>query len=397
MPRLILFLVTGMLLATAATFSHPGSAQAPAVLVKSDKLDLSGPLPPEARRRLIEALKLSRQGKPDEARARARSALDVTVTDNDHLFVLAWLLQNSSKLNSILQHEASAWFQHPRTPSRLTAAGRRAWQYQLNIEVVEQFDRLWAYSMRNAPTAQDVRTYVPRSAYRPIGMVTVGNEYTLTGFLISDCHVLTSRHGWNNKSLDSKVLFYIGTGKIDSFEKEVTAKLVVWGKPKLGFPEVVGDWAILELDDCVGRKFGYYPIHPSPEDWTEQTVTIAGYPGDRDYRQGLTLAKDCPVKQLWEVITSNCIAKPGSSGSPILHRTARGNLIAIGLVTLGPSNSKRNLFWGTSVYWIGPMLAETDPALAAKLGYANGSWAHRGPPSPPPPPPPPPVPRPQLP
>lgn len=78
------------------------------------------------------------------------------------------------------------------------------------------------------------------------------------------------------------------------------------------------DWAILELNDNIGDKTGWFGFAWTPESLTDAEVTISGYPGEHRYYQYKMSGKitGCNTYKLYynAIDTSG-----GQSGSPIFN------------------------------------------------------------------------------
>ncbi len=79
---------------------------------------------------------------------------------------------------------------------------------------------------------------------------------------------------------------------------------------------VMRDWALLELEEPIGRDLGFLPL-VRPE--VGEPVMLAGYAGLRPHV--LSLAEDCGGWRPFEsegVALTDCSAMPGDSGAPLL-------------------------------------------------------------------------------
>ena len=91
------------------------------------------------------------------------------------------------------------------------------------------------------------------------------------------------------------------------------------------------DWAILETEDNIGDKYGYFDF--SSEVTTNDTLTNTGYPGDKGCEQYTESGKKAiDVKPL--IITHYFSTYGGSSGSP-LYKSVNGKAVVVGLITGG--------------------------------------------------------------
>jgi hypothetical protein len=100
---------------------------------------------------------------------------------------------------------------------------------------------------------------------------------------------------------------------------------------------MAGDWAILRLDDCLGRKYGYLkPVRsvrsgPMP---AGELMTV-GFPASRASRPGITVERGCKARDHGPVaglVGVDCAFESGMSGGPILERQADGRWLVVGLI-----------------------------------------------------------------
>lgn len=79
------------------------------------------------------------------------------------------------------------------------------------------------------------------------------------------------------------------------------------------------DWALLVLEDPIGRDVGYLNISLSPPaDFENADFKLAGYPSLRP--NVLSVASDCarPLKSPPNILLQRCSAMKGDSGAPLL-------------------------------------------------------------------------------
>ena len=170
-----------------------------------------------------------------------------------------------------------------------------------------------------------------------------------TAFLVSPCHVLTAYHvAAGGEQVDPTRIstFYVGQGKIgpdfpdlDHFATSSLAHPVAWGRfvhatdastllERTQSVERNGweDWALLELDTCLGGPnygYGYVKLAPittreimqSPARIEARSV---GLPGDKSV---LSLWEDGNCRFIGQIYASgwqhDCMTIPGNSGGPI--------------------------------------------------------------------------------
>jgi lipoprotein NlpI/V8-like Glu-specific endopeptidase len=171
-----------------------------------------------------------------------------------------------------------------------------------------------------------------------------------TGFLVSPCHVLTAYHvaaGGDRVDETKASTFYVGKGEIgpdfpdlDRFADSSVARPVLWGRyvtlaadsnllARTQSVERNGweDWALLELDTCLGAKphsYGYLKLAPVTtrevmRGGASLPARSVGLPGDKTAK---SLWEDPTCRLIGQLYASgwqhDCITIPGNSGGPIL-------------------------------------------------------------------------------
>jgi lipoprotein NlpI/V8-like Glu-specific endopeptidase len=171
-----------------------------------------------------------------------------------------------------------------------------------------------------------------------------------TGFLVSPCHVLTAYHvaaGGDKVDETSASTFYVGEGTtgpdfpdLDRFAESSPAHPVLWGRyvrttadsnllVRAQSVERNGweDWALLELDKCLGAKpysYGYLQLAPVTtralmKSGASLPARSVGLPGDKSAQ---SLWEDATCRLIGQIYASgwqhDCITIPGNSGGPIL-------------------------------------------------------------------------------
>jgi len=175
-----------------------------------------------------------------------------------------------------------------------------------------------------------------------------------TAFLVSRCHIVTAYHvaflkerdlvTGKLETLPGKVgqaaEFVIGPhpGTPGKFVARARATVVEFGNfSDRSFDGMAGDWAILRLDECLGKKFGFLkyarPSHDSPMP-RDELMTI-GFPRSRAKQAGITVETGCrardhgPAAGLMGV---DCAFEAGMSGGPVLERQIDGSWLVVGLI-----------------------------------------------------------------
>lgn len=208
--------------------------------------------------------------------------------------------------------------------------------------------------------------------YQPIGLLKSQPDDGKwgTAFLVGACHILTTYHvafpGYQEAGFvpSSKVksVFHVGRTSeqrlaSDGFHSKAVATPIAWGKyDPTDFAGLHGDWALLKLDDCLGRHYGTMNLEPSMVAHGERTtaVSLAGFPEDRSLAVGMTIERGCFIKDFGPGLLAgiDCAVVFGASGAPILE-FQEGRLVVAGIVIrelrstsavlLSYSESARNL------------------------------------------------------
>lgn len=201
-----------------------------------------------------------------------------------------------------------------------------------------------------------------------------------TGFLIGECHILTARHvidpddpdvESNELPMKSSIQFVIGPVRDQTKVEKTTdiSKLpqildsskaipVAWGhyqfpkqddpagKHKAEWENYYEDWALLKLEKCLGQGTkGYIPL--AVEGITSETLMKRADPLPARDVSGPPVSgishlvddDDCHLYgeveyPLWN---SDCFARPGSSGSPIMTPDGNGGWKVVAILVRGPT------------------------------------------------------------
>lgn len=175
-----------------------------------------------------------------------------------------------------------------------------------------------------------------------------------TAFLVSSCHIATAYHvafmdGRNPRTgaveINGPKVGHTADFLVDpdpkvpsKFAAKTRATVVAFGRfSKSTFKGMAGDWAILRLDQCLGRKYGHLksarPDRGSPLP-TGPLMTI-GFPGSRASRAGITVETGCKARDHGPVaglVGVDCAFESGMSGGPVLEQQSDGTWRVVGLI-----------------------------------------------------------------
>ncbi len=200
-----------------------------------------------------------------------------------------------------------------------------------------------------------------------------------TAFLIGECHILTARHvidpedpevETNELPMKSRIEFVIGPvrdqtkvhkandmSKLSEILDSSKAIPVAWGqyqfpkqddpagKRKAAWENYYEDWALLKLEKCLGQgPKGYIPLAVqgmTTEELTKRTEPLPARDVSGPPVSGISHLVDADECHLygqveWPLWNSDCFARPGSSGSPILTPDGNGGWNVVAILVRGP-------------------------------------------------------------
>jgi hypothetical protein len=177
-----------------------------------------------------------------------------------------------------------------------------------------------------------------------------------TAFLIGACHALTAHHVAFPKDLAtaagragvgraSKAQFLVGAdpARPRQFASRSGVRVVAKGRfSDADYAGMAGDWALLKLEVCLGRQYGFLKLGRVAADSPMPTgaLMVAGYPRSRAHLPGITVERGCRARDHGPVnglVGIDCAFESGMSGAPVLeHQRGRGWQV-VGMVqqTLG--------------------------------------------------------------
>ena len=175
-----------------------------------------------------------------------------------------------------------------------------------------------------------------------------------TAFLVSSCHIATAYHVAFITRRDPRTgAVEIGPPRIGQsadfligadpavphrFKAKTRASVVAFGSFSASdFQGMAGDWAILRLDRCLGKQYGYLkhlrPDRSSPMPAGE--LMTVGFPRSRAALPGITVERGCKARDHGPVaglVGVDCAFESGMSGGPVLERQADGRWLVVGIV-----------------------------------------------------------------
>ena len=204
----------------------------------------------------------------------------------------------------------------------------------------------------------DRREYRPadQPLLRSVGLLVNGRRQVGTAFLVGECHVMTAFHSAffrDAQAISGNELaggprtgralsFHIGPDPVKPglFRSRSVARVVDFGNyHPLAARGMTGDWAILELEDCLGREYGYLPhLRPSTGDYLPRgSLMTISFPYSGWNRAGVAVEEGCRAREAGPVtglIAVDCAFEAGMSGGPVLERQPDGQWQVVGIMQL---------------------------------------------------------------
>lgn len=199
---------------------------------------------------------------------------------------------------------------------------------------------------------RDDRVLVDRhkiSPYSAIGIVYGSKKATFaTGFLVSECHVLTVQHVFSEmqSGLGERLKFRgeLAGGFLPSRNRSQGTIIASGGFHRNhlaagGHEGRSRDWILIRLDKCLGATLGFAELVPRTAsemfrgDDSTRDVQSAGVPGDV---RRLVIDPSCSIRGgTSREFLHDCAALPGNSGSPIFEKVEPGDrrLRVVGMTT----------------------------------------------------------------
>jgi Trypsin-like peptidase domain len=162
-----------------------------------------------------------------------------------------------------------------------------------------------------------------------------------TAFLVGNCHVVSAQHVARPKGRTGQVIeFFIGADptRPRRFASRSRARVVAAGRfSSRDYEGMAGDWAVLRLDSCLGRRYGFLRLArvPAQDPMPQGDLAVAGFPHSRAHLPGITVERGCKARDHGPVsglVGVDCAFESGMSGGPILEYQPGRGWRVVGLV-----------------------------------------------------------------
>lgn len=198
---------------------------------------------------------------------------------------------------------------------------------------------------------RDARVFAPADSLpaRAVGLLTVAGRQVGSAFLVGECHVMTAMHSvllaYHADAGGGEAPELVFHGEPDPqvpgrFHARTPAQLTLAGQYHPGTPRgMTGDWAVLQLADCVGRRTGFLrAMRPDADALMPRGDLMAiGYPAARGGRDGAAVERGCHARESGPVVGLvglDCAFERGMSGGPVLEQAEDGQWRVVGIMQL---------------------------------------------------------------
>jgi V8-like Glu-specific endopeptidase len=183
----------------------------------------------------------------------------------------------------------------------------------------------------------------PGSPYASIGRV-IGDGSAGTGFLVSECHVLTVQHAFSEvqPAVGHRMTFRAAPS--DHAPQSSRGTIVASGNSNVALRAQdysegrSKDWMLIRLDQCLGKSLGYVEISVDEtfsDAIASAPVRSAGFPQDRPSADTLIMDSECKIRaSSFRELMHDCATLPGNSGSPVFREVRSGGRLRLRVVAM---------------------------------------------------------------